>query len=116
MNKESPGKFPYKRGIYREMYKERTWTMRQYAGFTSSEESNQRFLKLLENGVTGLSIAFDLPTQIGYDSDHAMANGEVGKVGVPISMLDDMERLFKDIPLGDVSTSCLLYTSPSPRD
>ena len=79
--------------------------MRQYAGFTSSEESNQRFLKLLENGVMGLSIAFDLPTQIGYDSDHAMANGEVGKVGVPISILDDMERLFKDIPLEDVSTS-----------
>ena len=105
MKKESPGKFPYKRGIYREMYKERTWTMRQYAGFTSSEESNQRFLKLLENGVMGLSIAFDLPTQIGYDSDHAMANGEVGKVGVPISTLDDMERLFKDIPLEDVSTS-----------
>ena len=105
MNKESPGKFPYKRGIYREMYKRRTWTMRQYAGFTSSEESNQRFLKLLESGVMGLSIAFDLPTQIGYDSDHAMANGEVGKVGVPISILDDMERLFKDIPLEDVSTS-----------
>ncbi|MEL1235053.1 MAG: methylmalonyl-CoA mutase family protein [Candidatus Neomarinimicrobiota bacterium] len=105
MKKESPGKFPYKRGIYREMYKERSWTMRQYAGFTSSEESNQRFLKLLENGVMGLSIAFDLPTQIGYDSDHAMANGEVGKVGVPISTLDDMERLFKDIPLEDVSTS-----------
>ena len=105
MKKESPGKFPYKRGIYREMYKERTWTMRQYAGFTSSEESNQRFLKLLKNGVMGLSIAFDLPTQIGYDSDHPMANGEVGKVGVPISILDDMERLFKDIPLGDVSTS-----------
>ena len=105
MKKESPGKFPYKRGIYREMYKERTWTMRQYAGFTSSEESNQRFLKLLKNGVMGLSIAFDLPTQIGYDSDHPMANGEVGKVGVPISILDDMERLFKDIPLEDVSTS-----------
>ena len=105
MNKESPGKFPYKRGIYKEMYKERTWTMRQYAGFTSSEESNQRFLKLLENGVMGLSVAFDLPTQIGYDSDHAMANGEVGKVGVPISILDDMERLFKNIPLEDVSTS-----------
>ena len=105
MKKEIPGEFPYKRGIYREMYKERTWTMRQYAGFTSSEESNQRFLKLLENGVMGLSIAFDLPTQVGYDSDHAMANGEVGKVGVPISILDDMERLFKDIPLEDVSTS-----------
>ena len=105
MKKESPGKFPYKRGIYREMYKERSWTMRQYAGFTSSEESNQRFLKLLENGVMGLSVAFDLPTQIGYDSDHPMANGEVGKVGVPISILDDMERLFKNIPLEDVSTS-----------
>ena len=105
MNKESPGKFPYKRGIYKDMYKERTWTIRQYAGFTSSEESNQRFLKLLENGVMGLSIAFDLPTQIGYDSDHAMANGEVGKVGVPISIVDDMERLFEDIPLEDVSTS-----------
>ena len=109
MNKESPGKFPYKRGIYREMYKRRTWTMRQYAGFTSSEESNQRFLKLLENGVMGLSIAFDLPTQIGYDSDHPMANGEVGKVGVPISILDDVERLFKDIPLGDVSTLSLIH-------
>ena len=113
MKKESPGKFPYKRGIYREMYKERTWTMRQYAGFTSSEESNQRFLKLLENGVMGLSIAFDLPTQIGYDSDHPMANGEVGKVGVPISMLDDMERLFKDIPLGDVSTSMTINATAS---
>ena len=105
MKKESPGKFPYKRGIYSEMYKERTWTMRQYAGFTSSEESNQRFLKLLENGVMGLSIAFDLPTQIGYDSDHPMANGEVGRVGVPISIIDDMERLFKAIPMGNVSTS-----------
>ena len=105
MKKEVPGEFPYKRGIYREMYKERTWTMRQYAGFTSSEESNQRFLKLLKSGVMGLSIAFDLPTQIGYDSDHPMANGEVGKVGTPICILDDMERLFKDIPLGNVSTS-----------
>ena len=79
--------------------------MRQYAGFTSSEESNQRFQKLLENGVMGLSIAFDLPTQIGYDSDHPMANGEVGRVGVPISIIDDMERLFKAIPMGNVSTS-----------
>ena len=105
MKKETPGKFPYKRGIYKDMYKERTWTMRQYAGFTSSEESNQRFLKLLENGVMGLSIAFDLPTQIGYDSDHPMANGEVGRVGVPISIIDDMERLFKAIPVENVSTS-----------
>ena len=105
MKKETPGKFPYKRGIYKDMYKERTWTMRQYAGFTSSEESNQRFLKLLENGVMGLSIAFDLPTQIGYDSDHPMANGEVGRVGVPISIIDDMERLFKAIPVENISTS-----------
>ena len=105
MKKETPGKFPYKRGIYKDMYIEKPWTMRQYAGFTSSEESNQRFLKLLENGVMGLSIAFDLPTQIGYDSDHPMANGEVGRVGVPISIIDDMERLFKAIPVGNVSTS-----------
>ena len=105
MKKENPGKFPYKRGLYKEMYKKRTWTMRQYAGFTSSEDSNQRFLKLLEDGVMGLSVAFDLPTQIGYDSDHSMASGEVGKVGAPISILDDMESLFENIPLGSISTS-----------
>ena len=105
MTKENPGKFPFKRGLYKNMYKERTWTMRQYAGFTTAEQTNQRFLKLLEDGVTGLSIAFDLPTQIGFDSDNPMADGEVGKVGVPISILDDMERLFKDIPLDNVSTS-----------
>ena len=105
MTKENPGKFPFKRGLYKNMYRERTWTMRQYAGFTTAEQTNQRFLKLLEDGVTGLSIAFDLPTQIGYDSDNPMADGEVGKVGVPISILDDMERLFKDIPLDNVSTS-----------
>ena len=79
--------------------------MRQYAGFTSSEDSNQRFAKLLEDGVMGLSVAFDLPTQIGYDSDYSMASGEVGKVGVPISILDDMESLFENIPLGSISTS-----------
>ena len=73
MAKENPGEFPFKRGLYKEMYRERTWTMRQYAGFTTAEQTNQRFLKLLEDGVTGLSIAFDLPTQIGYDSDHSMA-------------------------------------------
>ena len=105
MKKENPGKFPYKRGLYKEMYKKRTWTIRQYAGFTSSKDSNQRFLKLLEDGVMGLSVAFDLPTQIGYDSDHSMASGEVGKVGVPISILDDMESLFENIPLGSISTS-----------
>ena len=76
MKQEKPGSFPFKRGLYEEMYKKRLWTMRQYAGFTSSKESNKRFQKLLENGVRGLSIAFDLPTQIGYDSDHPMADGE----------------------------------------
>ena len=105
MAKENPGEFPFKRGLYKEMYRKRTWTMRQYAGFTTAEKTNQRFLKLLEDGVTGLSIAFDLPTQIGYDSDHSMAEGEVGKVGVPISILDDMEKLFKNIPLDSISTS-----------
>ena len=81
------------------------WTMRQYAGFTNSEETNKRFIKLLNGGVTGLSVAFDLPTQIGYDSDDPMSTGEVGKVGVPISILDDMQNLFKDIDLDKVSTS-----------
>ena len=79
--------------------------MRQYAGFTNSEETNKRFIKLLNGGVTGLSVAFDLPTQIGYDSDDPMSTGEVGKVGVPISILDDMQNLFKDIDLDKVSTS-----------
>ena len=87
------------------MYKERLWTMRQYAGFTSAEESNNRYRYLLENGVMGLSVAFDLPTQIGYDSDHTLSIGEVGKVGVPISSLQNMETLFKNIPLDQVSTS-----------
>ena len=94
MRKENPGQFPYTRGIYENMYRERTWTMRQYAGFTTANESNKRFLKLLNDGVTGLSVAFDLPTQIGYDSDHLMAENEVGKVGVPISIIDNMEDLF----------------------
>ena len=105
MKKESPGQYPYTRGLYKDMYKNKTWTMRQYAGFTTSEDSNKRFIKLLEEGVTGLSVAFDLPTQIGYDSDHPMAMGEVGKVGVPISILDNMESLFQNIPLDKVSTS-----------
>ena len=105
MKKEHPGIFPFTRGLYKEMYNKRTWTMRQYAGYTSTKESNKRFLKLLKSGVTGLSVAFDLPTQIGYDSDHKMAKGEVGKVGVPISILDDMEILFDNIPLDKVSTS-----------
>ena len=102
---EKAGQFPFTRGIYSNMYKDRLWTMRQYAGFTSAEESNQRYQYLIDQGVSGLSVAFDLPTQIGYDSDHSMAEGEVGKVGVPISSIRDMERLFKGIPLNQVSTS-----------
>ena len=105
MNHEKPGQFPFTRGIYEEMYNHRLWTMRQYAGFTTAEESNKRYRYLLKNGVMGLSIAFDLPTQIGYDSDHPMSLGEVGKVGVPISSLQNMETLFHDIPLDQVSTS-----------
>ena len=105
MKREKPGQYPYARGLYKQMYKKKIWTMRQYAGFTNSEETNKRFIKLLNGGVTGLSIAFDLPTQIGYDSDDPMSTGEVGKVGVPISILDDMQNLFKDIDLDKVSTS-----------
>jgi len=100
-----PGEFPYTRGIQRNMYRGKLWTMRQYAGFGSPTETNQRFKYLLQNGQTGLSIAFDLPTQMGFDSDHSLALGEVGKVGVAIDTLDDMERLFRDIPLDRVSTS-----------
>ncbi|HET7420105.1 MAG TPA: methylmalonyl-CoA mutase family protein [Candidatus Dormibacteraeota bacterium] len=100
-----PGDFPYTRGIHRDMYRGRLWTMRQYAGFGTAAESNQRYRFLLEQGQTGLSVAFDLPTQIGYDSDDPMANGEVGKVGVAIDSLEDMEVLLHDIPLDRVSTS-----------
>jgi methylmalonyl-CoA mutase N-terminal domain/subunit len=100
-----PGEFPYTRGIYSDMYRSRLWTMRQYAGFGSAEESNQRYRFLLSQGTTGLSVAFDLPTQMGMDSDHPLAVGEVGRTGVAISSLADMERLFAGIPLGQVSTS-----------
>jgi len=100
-----PGEYPFGRGIQPTMYRGRLWTMRQYAGFASAEESNRRYRYLLDQGQTGLSIAFDLPTQIGYDSDHALARGEVGKVGVPVDTLADIEALFKDIPLDRVSTS-----------
>ena len=100
-----PGEFPYTRGVQPTMYRGRLWTMRQYAGFGDAEESNERYRYLLGQGQTGLSVAFDLPTQIGYDSDHAMAAGEVGKVGVAISSLADMELLMKDIPLEKVTTS-----------
>src|SRR5687767_15684932 len=100
-----PAQFPYTRGIYPTMYRGRLWTMRQYAGYATAEESNARYKYLLAHGTTGLSVAFDLPTQIGLDSDDPMAMGEVGKVGVAIDSLDDMERLFADIPLDEVSTS-----------
>jgi methylmalonyl-CoA mutase N-terminal domain/subunit len=100
-----PGEFPYTRGVQPTMYRGRLWTMRQYAGFGDAEESNERYRYLLGQGQTGLSVAFDLPTQIGYDSDHAMAAGEVGKVGVAISSLADMELLMKEIPLEKVTTS-----------
>ena len=100
-----PGQFPFTRGVHPTMYRGRLWTMRQYAGFGTAEVSNQRYKFLLEHGQKGLSVAFDLPTQMGYDSDHPMAAGEVGKVGVAITSLQDMETLFKDIPLEQVSTS-----------
>ena len=100
-----PGQFPYTRGIQPSMYRGRPWTMRQYAGFGTAAESNRRYRYLLERGVMGLSVAFDLPTQIGYDSDHALARGEVGRVGVAIDSLDDMATLFDGIPLDRVSTS-----------
>ena len=109
----NPGEFPYTRGVYREMYRSRFWTMRQYAGFGTAEESNQRYRYLLSQGTTGLSVAFDLPTQMGYDSDHPFAAGEVGRVGVAISSLADMERLFHDIPLEDVSTSMTINSTAS---
>ncbi len=100
-----PGSWPYTRGILPSMYRGRFWTMRQYAGFASARETNRRFRMLLAGGQTGLSTAFDLPTQIGYDSDHVLAAPEAGRVGVPINSLADMERLFEGIPLGEVSTS-----------
>ena len=100
-----PGEYPYTRGVQPTMYRSRFWTMRQYAGFSTAEESNKRYRYLLDQGQTGLSVAFDLPTQIGYDADDPIAHGEVGKVGVSISSVHDMEILFKDIPLETVSTS-----------
>jgi len=101
----SPGQFPFTRGIHESMYRGRLWTMRQYAGFGTSEETNARFRRLLAAGQTGLSVAFDLPTQMGYDSDHPRAEGEVGRAGVAIDTVDDVARLFEEIPLDQVSTS-----------
>src|SRR3954470_2000922 len=106
-----PGEFPYTRGVYRDMYRTRLWTMRQYAGFGTADESNRRYRYLLSQGTTGLSVAFDLPTQMGMDSDHPMASGEVGRVGVAISSLADMEILFREIPLQRVSTSMTINST-----
>jgi len=108
-----PGEYPYTRGVQPTMYRSRLWTMRQYAGFGTAAEANRRFKYLLEQGQTGLSIAFDLPTQIGYDSDHPMSDGEVGRVGVAIDTLRDMECLFEGIPLDKVSTSMTINTTAS---
>jgi len=108
---EKPGEYPFTHGIYPNMYCDRKWTMRQYAGFSSAEESNKRYQFLLKEGVTGLSVAFDLPTQTGYDSDHSLAFGEVGKVGVPISTIDDMKLLLKNIPLKDISISMTINST-----
>src|SRR5215471_15344531 len=108
---ELPGQFPYTRGIHSEMYRQRLWTMRQYAGFGTAEESNARYRFLLSQGITGLSIAFDLPTQMGMDSDHPLAAGEVGKVGVAICSLPDMERLLAGIQLDQVTTSMTINST-----
>lgn len=106
-----PGSFPFTRGVQPTMYRSRFWTMRQYAGFGSAEDTNRRYRYLLDKGQTGLSVAFDLPTQMGYDSDHELARGEVGKVGVAVSSLDDMATLFADIPLDRVSTSMTINST-----
>ncbi len=106
-----PGEFPFTRGLYREMYRKRLWTMRQYAGYASATESNRRYRYLLEQGTTGLSVAFDLPTQIGYDSDAPAARGEVGRVGVAIDSVEDLKILFKGIPLGQVTTSMTINST-----
>ena len=106
-----PGEYPYTRGVQSDMYRGKLWTMRQYAGFSTAEESNLRYHFLLAQGVMGLSVAFDLPTQIGYDPDHSLSEGEVGKVGVSICSLNDMEILFKDIPLDKISTSMTINST-----
>ena len=105
VGRELPGEYPYTRGVQPDMYRGKLWTMRQYAGFSTAEESNARYHYLLSQGVMGLSVAFDLPTQIGYDSDHPLSEGEVGKTGVAIDSLEDMQALFKGIRLEEVSTS-----------
>src|ERR1700691_2571064 len=106
-----PGEYPFTRGVQATMYRGRLWTMRQYAGMGDAEESNKRYKYLLANGTTGLSVAFDLPTQMGYDSDHPLAAGEVGKVGVAIDSIEDMATLFDAIPLDRVSTSMTINST-----
>jgi methylmalonyl-CoA mutase, N-terminal domain len=108
---EEAGEYPFTRGVQPDMYRGKLWTMRQYAGFSTAEESNRRYHYLLSQGVNGLSVAFDLPTQIGYDSDHALADGEVGKVGVAINSLEDMEMLFKGIKLDEITSSMTINAS-----
>src|SRR5438874_12885521 len=108
-----PGEYPFTRGVYPTMYTQRPWTMRQYAGFGTAAESNARYHQLLAAGTSGLSVAFDLPTQMGYDSDDPIAHGEVGKVGVAIDSIEDMRRLFRDIPLDSVSTSMTINAPAS---
>src|ERR1700751_4113330 len=108
-----PGEFPYTRGVHPTMYRGRLWTMRQYAGMGDAEESNKRYRYLLSHGTTGLSVAFDLPTQIGLDSDNSLATGEVGKVGVAIDSIEDMERLFAGIDLTKISTSMTINATAS---
>ncbi len=110
---ELPGEFPFTRGVQKDMYRGRLWTMRQYAGFSTAEESNNRYKFLLSQGTTGLSVAFDLPTQIGYDSDHEMSAGEVGKVGVAIDSLEDIETLFDGIALENITTSMTINATAS---
>jgi methylmalonyl-CoA mutase N-terminal domain/subunit len=107
----APGEFPYTRGIHRDMYRGKLWTMRQYAGFGSADDTNKRYQFLLQQGISGLSVAFDLPTQMGRDPDHALARGEVGRVGVSIATVDDMERLFREIPLDKVSVSMTINST-----
>ena len=111
MPKKKIGNFPFTKGIYKDMYQTKLWTMRQYAGFSSVKESNKRFLSLLDSGVNGLSVAFDLPTQIGYDSDHEMSVGEIGKSGVPISNIEDIKLLFDQINLEEVSVSMTINST-----
>src|ERR1035437_3599083 len=109
----APGEFPYTRGIHPGMYREKLWTMRQFSGFATPEETNRRYLYLLEQGQTGLSVAFDLPTLMGYDANHPMSAGEVGKCGASVGSLEDMEILFRGIPLGEVTVSMTINSPAS---